>query len=66
METHIHAGLGFWCAHCQAVRHVSEYNYEETDEHYIYRLRWPGCRHRLTLKQKSVMATIREQLAIKP
>lgn len=63
MKKHIHADLGFWCEHCNAVRHASEYDYETTDEHYVYTLHCPGCHRKLVLKQKSVMAYIREQTA---
>lgn len=63
MVKHVHADLGFWCEYCQSVQHVSEYGYETTDEHYIYTLRCPSCRRLLTLRQTSIMATIRRQCA---
>lgn len=62
MMKHINSSLGFWCRHCETVQYASDYYYGETDDNYVYKLRCPNCGKFLTLKQKSVMATIREQI----
>lgn len=52
--------LGFQCMHCHKIQYVSTYRYIETDVFYEYYVTCPSCKKEQVLRQKSVMATIRE------
>lgn len=54
--------LGFWCKNCKEVHHATEWTFGEVGDYNETHLTCPKCKKKLILRQKSVMATIREQL----